>query len=125
MYSFHDESDFNVVERQITAVYRENRSDMVWSLPDYISVFRCFYAYYYHYMGITHPFLTKPQILRVMLALPNVGDDYRDIDIDAEDYEDLIDAYFQVEFPYGCNYSILHFVSGNIRSNRMYETWHC
>lgn len=41
-------------------------------------------------------------------------------DIEPEDYPDMIDAYFRQRFE-NCNYSIAHFMSGNIRVLRYYE----
>ena len=69
--------------------------------------------------------MTKAQICKVMMALPHVAEDdcgYREWEMEADYYtEDLIPAYFHTEFQYGCNYSILHFISGRIRANRLYE----
>lgn len=37
-------------------------------------------------------------------------------------YQDMIDKYFSTEFSEGCNYSLQHFFSGNIRVLRWYES---
>lgn len=118
--------DFQVVERQIRSVYRKGMfsSWTVWTEDDYVRVFHDFYEAYKYYRGEAHPFLTNASIYKVMSALPECGgDDLHEFSLDPDDYaEFLIDAYFQTRFQRGCNYSILHFISGNIRALRCYET---
>jgi hypothetical protein len=42
-------------------------------------------------------------------------------ELDVETYEILIDRYFRTQYT-DCDYSISHFMSGDIRANRFYET---
>lgn len=45
----------------------------------------------------------------------------RDPDRYSQWYKDMIDMYFDTEFTEGCNYSLQHFFSGNIRVLRYHE----
>ena len=115
--------DFSVVARQIQGQYKRH-SAFAWSLNDYIDIFYTFYNEYRIHMGTNHPRLTSEHVYRVMMQLPFIHDKYHgDIPIEPEEYPKMIDRYFETRFTPGCNYSILHFCSGDIRNMRYHECY--
>lgn len=118
--------NFTIVKRQIIseyiALYGSDREGETWSLGDCIDVFRYFYRVYYQVFGCAHPYLRNHTIRQIITAFPYLsGDGYLQGELlDPNDYPAMINAYFCQNFP-ACNYSIAHFVSGNIRQLRYYE----
>ncbi|MGI6013709.1 MAG: hypothetical protein ACOX7K_05435 [Oscillospiraceae bacterium] len=114
---------FNIREfREVaTAAYRE--AETTYTLGEALSVFTYFFAAYEAARGEPHPPIRKQQIIRIMEAMPYIEQADRGngiVDIEAEYYPALIDAYFKTDFP-NCNYRINHFFSGRIRELRYYE----
>lgn len=107
--------DFGVVKRQIHSQYRY--AEIYWSEEEVVEVFRCFYECYRMAFHEDHPRLSNANILKIICALP-IDDEGNEFI--AEEYPDLIEAYFNTEF-YHCNYSMLHFMSGQIRMIRAYD----
>ncbi|MGG4156885.1 MULTISPECIES: hypothetical protein [Bacteria] len=74
------------------------------------------------HMEKEHPKLTMAQwnkALDAMLYVANaIGNDN---DLTVSDEEEMINSYFQTEFKQGCNYSVLHYISGDLRSVRFYD----
>lgn len=120
------ETDFNIVKRQIIREYLKlNGNDgqgRTWSLEACLDVFRYYYRRYKQIFDVDHPNLSDRTIGQIIEALPYANrPDYSDeIDLLPEDYPALIEAYFYQEFD-RCNYSIAHFMSGDIRALRYYE----
>ena len=143
--------DFNIVKRQIIgeyiALYGSDRKDEQWNLGNVLNVFRYYYRYYMDAIKKDHPKLTNKAIRDIIIKLPYTVEIQGEEDVDAlyeayqkgsekgycpiddlalielspEEYPLLIQGYFQQNFD-GCNYSISHFMSGNIRTMRFYET---
>ena len=111
------EFDFSVCERQIRKQYPHCCCS--WDIQDVIDVVKYFTDAYQFYIYQSHPFMSNATIARVIEALPQ---DANGMDYDPDDYvgDGLIYQYFHTEFNH-CNYSMLHFLSGDIRANRMCE----
>lgn len=118
--------DFTIVKRQIISqyisLYGSDRENDTWSLEACINVFRYFYRAYYQAFGCSHPYLRNQTIREIISGFPRLSGDgylYGEL-LDPDEYPVMIDAYFEQDFP-ACNYSIAHFMSGNIRQLRYYE----
>ena len=120
--------DFDIVKRQIIQEYLKlygwiNETDE-WSLRECIEVFEYFYTRYYEVFGSEHPHLSNRTISNIIMSLPycTAEDQHETMyDFTPDQYPEMIDAYFSQDFP-NCNYSIAHFMSGEIRMMRFYET---
>jgi hypothetical protein len=75
-----------------------------------------FFDLYEEYRGVKHPFLKNETIKVIIEKMPS--DDVFEYDVC--DYKEIIPKYFETEF-INCDYSISHFMSGNIRQMRYYE----
>lgn len=121
--------DFGIVKGQIISeyvrCYGSDRRDHPWSLENCINVFRCFYKTYKRYRRTDHPHLTNKTIRDIILRFPYLAADGDTVidgaDLFPKDYVDtLIPKYFEQYFP-NCDYSIVHFMSGQIRTIRYFE----
>ena len=120
-------ADFTIVKRQIITeyikLYGSDRNGYTWDLAACIDVFRYYYWQYKRTFKQDHPHLKNETIRRIIEAFPYIEDDTmqnRAEDLEPGQYPALIDAYFKQDFD-GCNYSIAHFMSGDIRLLRYYE----
>ena len=113
------EINFDIVRKQIVTAYR-NGNYLPWSAQDFIRVFERFYGMYVTRRGRWHPALRTVTIARVMELLV---EDVNGVRYSPEDYleSDLLDAYFMTRFNEGCDYSIVHFTSGDVRMFKSYE----
>lgn len=111
--------NFDIVRKQIVTAYR-NGSYLPWSSQDFIRVFEWFYGMYVTRRGRWHPALKTTTIARVMALLV---EDVNGVRYSPEDYleSDLFDCYFMTQFIEGCDYSIVHFVSGDVRHYKTFE----
>ncbi len=111
--------DFGIVKRQvINAYFKLNKnSTLAWSLDDVMMFFKIFYAYHSKYAPYEHPHLKSESIEWIILNVSN--DDTMEYNLDT--YKAIIPQYFRTRFD-DCDYSILHFMSGDIRLLRYYET---
>ena len=126
-----DPLNFSIVKRQIIKeylkLYDSPRDNDEWSLKNCIELFRIYYILYKEHFGIDHPNLTDESMDNVLEEIPYIGGENGERDVDfsdcvsLEDYPDLIEAYFNSEFREGCDYSISHFMSGQIRMIKFYE----
>ena len=114
--------DFEIVRRQIIRMYRQSNlnGDRTWTLDAVLEIFQYFYSRYTDNFGVDHPRLKSATILTIINSLP-FFDEGMERPLDPDDYYDLIDSYFQQDFK-RCNYSMSHFMSGDIRLYRVYET---
>ena len=112
--------NFASFTRVVENVY--NTVSTPYSLDNVLSVFRYFFEEYEAATGQIHPGIRRDQIARIVAAMPYIDMQTHGTaaDIDPEDYPDMIDAYFQTDFP-DCDYRINHFFSGQIRELRFYE----
>jgi len=110
--------DFDIVVRQIFKAYKAG--SYRWSLDDFVKVFERFYGLYADYMGRGHPHLKTETIGRVMALLT---EDVNGVRYSADEYldSDLFECYFVTAFNPGCDYSIVHFTSGNVRYYKTFE----
>ena len=119
--------NFDIVKRQIEQeyikIYGDTRQDDIWSLEICVEIFNYYYQRYYETFGVNHPHLSNKSVSHIILNLPYCDSEYHGecYDLEPEDYPPIIDAYFKQHFSY-CNYSISHFMSGEIRMLRFYET---
>jgi hypothetical protein len=74
-------------------------------------------ATYQDYRGEKHPNLKAKQWSYVVDNLFYV----RDFDLSETDLIDMIEKHFETDYQEGCDYNILHFMSDEVRLNRMYE----
>lgn len=112
--------DFEIVKRQIYSAYKKRNPELwKWSLSDYVHVFEVFYHKYRYYLNRDHPRMTNESIFRVMLRL-SIFSELNDSEWTADENIELMDSYFETDFT-GCDYSIAHFVSGEIRNYRLFE----
>ena len=111
--------DFNIVRKQIGTVYQAG-GYWSWSCQDFIRVFERFYGLYYTRRGVGHPVLRTETIARVMRLLIEDADGTL---YAPEDYleSDLFECYFDTRYKAGCDYSIVHFTSGDVRHYKTFE----
>lgn len=117
--------DFEIVITQIVNQYAElyglDENCQPWSVKDCVKVFNYFYKRYKATQRKQHPKLSNRTIQSIIENLPFCAlqnGDY--IDLYPEDYIYLIDSYFKTPFK-SCNYSLAHFMSGDIRAYRLLE----
>ena len=110
--------DFDVVVRQIRKAY--SQTNCSWSLIDVIKVFKKFYMGYEEAFGMPHPHMKTETIRTIITDLPYINDEYGAIDVSPDCYDAMISSYFRTEFS-KCNYSMAHFMSGDIRLMRFFE----
>lgn len=68
------------------------------------------------------PAITVDQAADCIRAMPIVEDDFgREKELTPEDYRLIIDQHFATKYGPSCNYSLQHFFSGAIRTNRVHE----
>ena len=103
-------------------VYQRYGGIMIFTLPETLSVFRCFFVAYEAYRGETHPMIGTQQIAQIIERMAYAEMDGQEpVDIASEDYPVLVDAYFRTRFGEGCDYRINHFFSGKIRALKWLE----
>ena len=119
-------TNFTIVKRQIILeyikLYGSDCPDDTWSLEACIDAFRYFYRRYEKTFGRYPPRLANKTIRSIIQRFPYLDDSAmgRAYDITPDEYPALIDAYFRQDFE-NCNYSIAHFMAGDIRTLRFYE----
>ncbi len=112
-----------IVANQIKKAYDE--SNCSWSIEECLGVFEYYFQKYQEIMYSPHPHMSSRTIQRIISRLDSVEDAFsREYYLEPEDYPDIIDAYFAEDFPDtygGCNCSMAHFMSGDIRLNRCFD----
>ena len=110
---------FDVVERQVISAYSKvsQYKDMLWTLEEVKEFFKIFYDCHNAYCRYAHPFLKNETIERIIY---NLGFDDNGMEYSLNDYKYMIPQYFRTRF-YNCDYSIVHFMSGDVRLMRYYE----
>lgn len=133
--------DYSILTKQISRAYKEYlTNDPIWTIGEFIEVITYYFSLYNKVFKRDHPILKTETLAEVMYKLPrDYEDEFSDYhkgyirgDYVAKyepiDYMDngvaLILRYFYTDFE-ECNYSICHFVSGDIRKLRMYEAMGC
>lgn len=121
-----ENSNFEIVRQQIKTAYHaiENQMPEEWSLPDCTSLFEYYFQQYQMVFKREHPHMRTQTIQQIIAALPAIEDQYgREFDLDPNDYPALIADYFEHDFGRCCNYSMAHFISGDIRLMRCYDLY--
>lgn len=106
--------DFKILERQIRAVYP--LCSTRFTLDEVIAFFKGYITLYKEYMGKEHPYIKSSTIKDITDRLSDDGN----FDYDLETYQVIVPKYFEQTFS-NCDYSINHFMSGDIRMLRYYE----
>lgn len=111
----------NIVINQIENAYKEIAAPGIpWDKSECMEIFEYFYTQYEKTFGRPHPNIKTESIKKLIQAMPFITDpDTGKIDLEPQDYFRMIDDYFKQTFE-NCNYSIAHFMSGNIRLYRYY-----
>ena len=110
--------DFAIVVRQIVKAYKAG--GYWWSCSDFVKVFERFYTLYEDFMGRGHPVLRTETVGRVMRLL---AEDVNGVRYSPDEYldSDMMECYFDTIFNPGCDYSIVHFTSGDVRYYKTFE----
>lgn len=111
--------DFEQFQKICAWIYKTVDTEH-FSFEDCMKVFSLYFDAYRDFTGEGHPVPSYKQIAAAMEKMP-FADQGRKIQLEPEDYEVLIPAYFLIRFP-NCDYRISHFFAGDIRENRYYET---
>lgn len=113
--------DYNILNRQIDKVFKDEHDDDgngLLSKKDIKHLFARFYEIGGYRRGIEPTKLKNEQVKNIISALLCAGDDKFLLDVD--DFEKIMEEYFKQDFK-ECDYSINHFVSGDIIMLRCYE----
>lgn len=111
--------DFNVVRRQI---YKSCKEYDVENTEFIVKMFEYYYGKHKEFTGKNHDKYNQANIDKAVLkAVRKMSDSGYDYDWDV--MKKIIDEYFQEKnkFKGNCNYNILHFLSGDIIRNRIYD----
>ena len=113
-----------IVANQIKKAYDE--SPCSWSLEECLGVFEYYFRKYREIMyPFSHPHMSTRAIHRIISRLDSVEDAFgREYYLEPGDYPEIIDAYFAEDFQdtyRGCDCSMAHFMSGDIRLNRCFD----
>lgn len=93
-----------------------------YSFEDVWGVLRYYGETYQLIFGKSLPPINVDQAADCIRAMPSVEDCYgRTRDLTPEDYRLVIDQHFATRYDPSCNYSLQHFFSGAIRTNRVHE----
>ena len=71
--------------------------------------------------GRPHPNITVDKLVVIIDCMACISNEYENVDFEPENYQALIDQHFKTRYQKGCDYSISHFFSGDIRLLRYYE----
>ncbi len=91
-----------------------------WTQQSVIDIFQYFYYVHDKYCSFDHPNMSQNTVNKIVANIGFYEYDYQSCKLYPSDYPDLIDGYFRQRFP-NCNYSMAHFMSGNIRALRFLE----
>lgn len=116
------------LKQDISELYKEHNYDIDEELAR--QVLDYFLVQYAYTFNKTHPDISKASLDRLIIPKLSGCDDngasgeifqiYGD-DKDLETYKGIIDLYFKTSFAEGCDYSIHHFLSGEIRTLKYRE----
>lgn len=91
----------------------------MWSFDDYIRFFELFFRRYKKRMYKDHLNISTDNLVDIMGRLPTITMNGYDCDFGIEEYEEIVNLYFDTDLD--CDYSIYHFMSGDIRAYRAFE----
>lgn len=109
----------SVPDRVVFSVYKMmlDDSDFTAIECEQLEALELFMDYHKEYISTDHPKLTYEQWERARETMLYVDD--TDLDISSE--EEMIRSYFEQKFKDGCDYSVLHYTSGDLRSIRFFD----
>ncbi len=119
-----DPFDFRIVQKQITQMYGSvnNAASFSYNLSEVIEVFMLYYSAYQRHLGQHHPQLKNEDVLEIIGKIPSCTSNEGDrIDLDVSVYEAVIEKHFEADYQGQCDYSMIHFMSGQIRALRYFE----
>ena len=108
--------DFEILKRQIIFQYPKCKEFTVYSIGEVIAFCELFLDYHERYCRFSHPRMSNDSVAWVICNVS--ADDENDYSI--SDYMEMIPKYFETHFE-DCDYSMIHFLSGDIRKMRFYE----
>lgn len=85
-------------------------------------IFTYYFETYKNTFGESHKHIKLETLKKLILELPSCAHSANDVefDLDVDTYIDIISQHFKTQYK-NCDYSISHFMSGDIRANRVYE----
>ena len=96
----------------------------LYSYDDALAVFKEYFLAYELCTGTAHPQLKRERIVDLIQRMDSCeapeNSPHSEIDIEPENYPDLIRAHFQTKYR-NCDYNICHFFSGCIRYLRCWD----
>lgn len=112
--------NMKIFSSQVRKAYKAIEGCCNWELSDYLDFFCIFFRLHKYKTGHEHYNIPTERLQDIMENLCFVMDDDGNyIEVYPEDSEAIIRQYFRTYFD--CDYSIYHFMSGNIRLYRLYE----
>lgn len=112
--------NMSIFRNQVRNAFKEISGSSNWTEEDYVDFFCIFFRLHKWKVGSDHYNIPTKRLIGIMEELSYVTDEHGHIiEIFPEDSEAIICQYFRTEFD--CDYSIYHFMSGNIRLYRLYE----
>lgn len=111
-----------VVDRLTFLDYKNLLKDqsLTTSQEHQLEALKRFVECYETYMESPHPKLTIEQWEKAHDSMLYIESNGIDHEFDVEDEEEMIYSYFETEFN-DCNYSVLHYISGDLRAVRFYD----
>ena len=111
---------FEYFKMLLKKAYEDSNTDM--SYEDTEAIFNYYFTTYEKTFNKPHKNLRLETIKNIIQRLSYCERFYnKEFDLDLESYKIMIDKHFKTQY-YNCDYSINHFMSGDIRVNRFYET---
>lgn len=103
-------------------VYPDTDGEL-YKIEDAYNIFMYFFEKYEENFESPHPPLSRRQIESIIDDMPYIFDSNynRWLDLSPEDYEPMIDRYFETDYCYS-DYNISHFFSGRVREIKYFET---
>lgn len=113
-----DVFNFDILKKQISKSLDHNNVYDSYSRTEITNIIVYFYRRYRDYFGVDHPCINQSCMDNVVCDL--LSDPSGVSDLSTEYYAPIIDQYFETEL--SCDYRIMHFMSGQVREFRNYET---
>lgn len=113
-----DVFNYDILKKQISKSLDHNNVYDEYSRNEVINIISYFYHRYRDYFGVDHPCINQSCMDNVVCDL--LSDPSGVSDLSTEYYAPIIDQYFETEL--SCDYRIMHFMSGQVREFRNYET---
>lgn len=111
---------FEYFKTLLKEAYAGGDADM--SYEDAEAIFRYYFAAFELTFHKPHKNLRFDTVRNLIKRLSYCEQDgSRMFDLDLESYEAIIDQHFKTQYQ-NCDYGICHFMSGDVRANRYYET---